>query len=438
MPGDHMSDAIRISADSAALPIAIGNAGICTRADFIDHVLATAAVLPGGPFTINLCRDRYHFLVGFVAAIKRGQTNLLPSNQQPGTIETLLANHTGAYVMDDEMIFCDEPTSRASRDLLLDPDHIAAIAFTSGSTGAPQPQPKPLHSLYRSVLLAGPRFGVDRGINLVATVPHQHMFGLETAILYPLFGNACAHRNHPFFPQDVADALADLPTPRALITTPLHLRALCDGIDELPPLDYILSATAPMPNELATRAEQQFNTHVLEIYGCTEAGSLATRRSTEGSLWTLHDGIEISGSNDAPRVAGGYLVSPIKLGDRVEIRNPQQFELRGRHGDMINVAGKRASLQELNQRLLAIPGVEDGLFIQPDEKSVGVQRLSCLVVAPKVTARAITVALKQHIDPLFLPRPIHFVDQLPRNETGKLSRRDLDTLLAQLGHGRNQ
>ena len=102
---------------------------------------------------------------------------------------------------------------------------------------------------------------------------------------------------------------------------------------------------------------------------------------------------------------------------------------------MVNVAGKRASLDDLNRQLLAIPGVSDGVFIAPPERPGTAARLTALVVASGVSTDEILAALRQCIDPAFLPRPLHRVQKLPRNAAGKLPREALAALLAELGDG---
>jgi len=52
----------------------------------------------------------------------------------------------------------------------------------------------------------------------------------------------------------------------------------------------------------------------------------------------------------------------------------------------------------------------------------GAARVGALVVAPDLTPRALRAALRRHLDPAFLPRPLHFVAALPRSENGKLAR----------------
>ena len=99
---------------------------------------------------------------------------------------------------------------------------------------------------------------------------------------------------------------------------------------------------------------------------------------------------------------------------------------------MINVAGKRTSLANLNYHLNAIPGITDGTFYMPEEQGSVITRLTALVIAPGLTAEQLMAALRSRIDPAFLPRPIHFLDALPRNSTGKLPREALNALVLRL------
>jgi acyl-coenzyme A synthetase/AMP-(fatty) acid ligase len=121
------------------------------------------------------------------------------------------------------------------------------------------------------------------------------------------------------------------------------------------------------------------------------------------------------------------------MGDVLEVRSDERFILHGRTEDLVNIAGKRGSLGYLNHHLNAIPGVIDGaFFVREDERAsaIGVTRLAAFVVAPQLNAASLLDRLRERIDPVFLPRPLLFVDRLPRNATGKLAREALQSLAA--------
>jgi acyl-coenzyme A synthetase/AMP-(fatty) acid ligase len=133
-------------------------------------------------------------------------------------------------------------------------------------------------------------------------------------------------------------------------------------------------------------------------------------------------------------VSGGHVDMPTPICDVIETREGGRFLLHGRMADMVNIAGKRNSLAYLNLQLNAVPGVLDGVFAMPDDAATdadGVARLAAFVVAPGLTPAAVMAALRERMDPVFLPRPLVFVDALPRNATGKLPREALERLAQQ-------
>jgi acyl-coenzyme A synthetase/AMP-(fatty) acid ligase len=110
------------------------------------------------------------------------------------------------------------------------------------------------------------------------------------------------------------------------------------------------------------------------------------------------------------------------LADVVTLTDDGRFHLCGRQADLLEIAGKRASLGDLTRQLLAVPGVRDGVMVQLDTPDAGgVRRIAALAVAD-IDAGAILRALRDGVDPVFLPRPLRCVPALPRNETGKLPR----------------
>lgn len=411
---------------------------------FLAHVHTVAQVLPQACHVVNLCADRYAFLVGFCAALVRGQTNLLPPSRAPQAVADIIATHPGSYTLGDKT-----PVSSSWRHVSLPAlvdaavntvgsvpqiaaDHVAAIGYTSGSTGRPSANAKTWGSFVASTEgnLAMLRGHLSEPFQVLATVPPQHMYGLEFSVLLPLLGNIGVHAGQPLLPADVAAALDGLPTPRVLVTTPVHLRALVRSGQSLPALDGMLSATAPLPEALARDAESAFKAPLLEVFGSTETCVFAMRRSARETAWTTYPGVRVYPQPDGTRVEAPQLAEPVILADIVEATD-SGFRLRGRGGDLLDMAGKRASLADLNQRLLAIDGVDDGVIVQLDDADgLDVKRLAALVVAPRVSEADIRSALARDVDPVFLPRPLRKVPSLPRNATGKLPRAALLEMIA--------
>jgi acyl-coenzyme A synthetase/AMP-(fatty) acid ligase len=130
-------------------------------------------------------------------------------------------------------------------------------------------------------------------------------------------------------------------------------------------------------------------------------------------------------------ISAAHLPKAVKLPDIVELTGKGRFRWLGRQQDMVNIAGKRGSLAELNFRLREIPGVVDGVIFSPSSQKTGRDRLAALVVAPNLQASDILDALRDKLEPVFLPRPVLMVPSLPRQETGKLAIQAVQALFAE-------
>jgi acyl-coenzyme A synthetase/AMP-(fatty) acid ligase len=200
---------------------------------------------------------------------------------------------------------------------------------------------------------------------------------------------------------------------------------------EFPVTAIVISATAPLDAALAARVEERLGGQLLEMFGSTETCIFARRRTASESAWRLYEGVELTPVDEGTLVNTPWFSSPVLLQDLVELKEGQRFTVRGRNADMIEVAGKRASLADLTRRLLAIEGVTDAAVFQPESASGSVRRVAALVVTTQWTASEVLERLRPSVDPAFLPRPLRVVDRLPRNEVGKLPREALLNALQQ-------
>ncbi len=426
-----------LAARDLAAPLA-WRAGVpVSGTEFLAAAQALAERLPASGRPVNLCQDRFHFALGLAAALLRGQTSLMPPNALPETLAQLppgaaayaLVDHAEAVALPTVTVGVETGPAGAVPSL---PAALEAVCLlTSGSTGAPQPHAKRWGPLVANIgaeaarlaeLLGRPSIA---GLNIVATVPAQHSYGFESTVLLALLGGAAFDAGRPFYPADIAAALARVPRPRALVTTPFHLKTLLLAGVDLPPVDLVLSATAPLSPQLAAQAEAVFGARLVEIYGCTEAGQVAARRTTEGEVWTTLGELRLR-REEGPQgerfiVAGGHVVEPTPLADVLELESERRFRLLGRANDLIHVAGKRSSLAHLNFQLNRVEGVEDGAFWLPDEVPGEVTRPIAFVVAPKLDARAVVAALRERLEGAFVPRRVVHVEGFPREATGKLT-----------------
>jgi acyl-coenzyme A synthetase/AMP-(fatty) acid ligase len=217
------------------------------------------------------------------------------------------------------------------------------------------------------------------------------------------------------------------------VSTPVHLRALLAAGVTLPAVDLIVCATAPLSQQLAVETERRFNTELLEIYGTTETGEIAARYPTRGAEWSLWPGVTLSLEGGICWAQGGHIEQRTRLNDVLEMTGERRFLLHGRLTDLVIIAGKRSSLAYLNHQLNSIPGVLDGAFFHVEESRAshtGVTRIAACVVAPELDAARLLEALRQRLDAVFLPRPLLFVERLPRNPAGKLPQDALRSLAA--------
>ncbi|HUN49205.1 MAG TPA: AMP-binding protein [Stellaceae bacterium] len=418
-----------------------------TVEEYLADVAALAERLPAHRNVLNLCADRYRFAVGLGAALCRRQVSLMPPNDRPGLLGDLAADFPDLYCLADapppistipSLLYLEAlPGGGAAALPALPADQPAVLLFTSGSTGRPKPSPKSWGTLVRSALSAGDRLGIAAlpGATIVGTVPHQHSYGLESTVLLGLQHGLALQAERPLYPGDVRACLEAARRPRLLVTTPIHIRALMAEPDTLPQADLVISATAPLAQALAVEAEDRFRGPLLEIYGCSEAGQLATRRTAERQEWQGLDGVALRQDNDGTWAGGSIVEAPTLLQDFIELARDGRFLLHGRMADLVNIAGKRTSLAYLDHHLNAIPGVQDGVFVLPEGDDDHVRRLIAVVVAPDLQPETILAALRQRIDAAFLPRPLIFVPSLPRNALGKLPRDALLQLLSQRGPG---
>ncbi len=416
------------------------------------------AAFPGEP-VMPLCSRPGDLALSLVAADRTDRPVIIPHDDDPRAIDRVREGRPGAIVTRS----AEDPPFEGAHTLVLeaalvdgpaggdpptDPlgppdwrDDLRVTLYTSGSTGTPVGHAHGPRFLAAAARGWGALLELDKGpISLIPTVPSQHMFGFETCVLLPLGApTATVMDSRPFFPADIRRALAEAPGRRVLITTPLQLRALVKAGGTPPAVDRVISATAPLSAELARAAEEMLEAPVVEIYGSTETGMLAARRTAHEDAFAPRGDVTLTiGADGAAQVHCAHLPADFVLQDRLELAGDgRRFTLVGRNTDILKVAGKRASLAGLTASLLAVPGVKDGAIAHDPEADTdeATRPVALVVPEPGTTAAGIRRALRERVPAVFVPRRILLVEALPRTGVGKLRAEDLAALIARADEG---
>ena len=444
--------------------VLLGPNGEVSAGVFFERVRELAPALPDTPFVINLAESRAGFMLGFAAALVRRQTSLFPSGQGRGDWEQLVRQYPNASIISDRAMDAPDAfdlrpwlaidtvvvphASRESEGMRIPAvpaDFRAAILFTSGSTGQPTAHAKSWGHLTRGAanLIAALGGSLPTRCAVVGSVPQQHMFGLESTVMLPWHAGIPVYAHKPLLPADLDAALAQCARPCWWMTTAVHLRPPLQAASSLGGLAGIVASTMSLPPALAVAAETKWRVPVVEIYGSTETGALATRRTATDEWWTPLRGVELrqqaEGEGQQIHAAGSHIDGAVPLADELRFGPDGRFLWLGRSADMLKIAGKRASLSALNQWISEIPGVEDGVYFVPDaaedaashDDAHPTRRLAAFYVSATLSPDQVRTALRARVDPVFVPRPLIRVPQLPRNANGKLPQAALAELFSQ-------
>jgi acyl-coenzyme A synthetase/AMP-(fatty) acid ligase len=302
--------------------------------------------------------------------------------------------------------------------------------LTSGSTGTPQVFDKSALQLMTEAEQLSLLLRLDATSTVTSTTAAHHLYGFLFGILAPYFGGAsvvCDEANEPgvFHPHRLAD-LVERTNTTHLVTVPAHLSALVSARPNMSQLSTIVSSAAALDSELAKAAESILKVELIDVFGSTETGGIATRRRARTAEWTPLPGVECAIDSEQHLIIRSPYADtcPMVTSERVRQRPGGRFEYLGRGDGVVKIGGKRVSLSELEARAMEISGVRDARAIA---KSVERMRGTeiWLALEGEIDRRSVLACLRRCLDPVFLPRRIRILPRLPRDERGKLKRSDL-------------
>lgn len=330
------------------------------------------------------------------------------------------------------------------------PSFAALVVHTSGSTGAAQAIPKQYAQLVSEVATLEQLFGAALGrADVIATVSHQHIYGLLFKVLWPLAAGRAVHAVSLTYPEQLAALLARAPC--VLVASPAHLKRLPEHLDwraASAALRAVFSSGGPLAPEAAALSARLLGQTPTEIYGSSESGGIAWRRRAPGDAgsWEAMPGVawRVSATGARLEVRSAHLPDDawFAMEDRVSGAANGRFLLLGRADRLVKVEEKRVSLDAIEAALVASGLAQQARVILPPEASGERQALAAFVVLSdegrallaSAGRRALSDALRARlagsVEAVAMPRRWRYLEQLPVDAQGKTTHA---LLLAQLG-----
>ncbi|MDB5771148.1 MAG: Acyl-coenzyme synthetase/AMP-(fatty) acid ligase [Burkholderia sp.] len=422
-------------------------------ADFLVRVRQWQELLLDnkGPQFALYAGDSIEFAAALFGAWHAGKTVYLPSDTLPATCASLrqvVDGFLGEFPPECAPLSpLDAVTVGSTSFQSLQPDFNGLVVYTSGSTGAPQAIKKSLSQVSSEVATLEQLFGGEaNAAEVLATVSHQHIYGLLFKVLWPLTCARPIHARSLTYPEELARATAACDC--ILVSSPAHLKRLPDSpawVANAHRVRAVFSSGGPLPFEVASLTAQVLGCTPVEVYGSSETGGIGWRRRDveANDSWTPMPGVEarISGEDDGVlEIRSPHLPDAnwFRTADRAQISSEGRFKLRGRVDRIVKLEEKRISLDLIESQLKASPLVTEARVLVVAGNR---QRLAAFVVLSEQGRKALAESgkhalnsvlreqLAKTVERIALPRSWRYLDALPVNAQGKTTQAELAMLL---------
>lgn len=451
-----LSEVALPQARAAAHAVAITGGSAVQHADWVLSVQAWCAAfqqVPGAEVGLYF-DDPLAFAAALWGAWHAGKTPVLASDLQPHTLAHLLPQvQATAGLLPGAL----QPDAAAAPAVVLQPLSLRAaqvVLFTSGSTGVPERIVKHLSQLDAEVHALQAVFGplIDApGLRTLATVSHQHIYGLLFRVLWPLAAGRHLGTGFLRYPEELVAQLSQ-PGPCVLISSPAMLSRLPDALDWAAAsqgLRGIFSSGGPLPPEASAHCLALLGHSPTEVFGSSETGGIAWRRRAEqGDAWQPLPGVQVRlADSGCLSVRSGHLPDADAWWETADRALPQDggagFVLQGRADRIVKIAEKRISLTAMENALLASDWVAAARAVvlesPPAAARVGMVLelsdagwLALQQQGRRTMGAALRAILEPCVDRVALPRSWRYVLRMPQNAQGKTTQHDLLALFRPL------
>lgn len=407
---------------------------------------------PGRHFALYL-DDSLEFGAALLGAWQAGKTIWLTADTLPASCASLAASvdgFLGQFPAAHAPLPVPAGGAPAHAWSELADDFPALVVHTSGSTGVAQAIPKKLSQLCSEVATLEQLFGDHaHGAAVVATVTHQHIYGLLFKVLWPLAAGRAVHAHSVDFPEQLAALLAQGPC--VLAASPAHLKRLPEHLDwtgARAQLRAVFSSGGPLALDSALAAGTLLGRVPREIYGSSETGGVAWRQRSQehpdDESWQAFPGVAWRLQDDgALAVRSAHLADDgwLCLADRARHTSAGRFQLLGRSDRIVKIEEKRISLSAIEAALLATPLVDEARVLLCDAPAGERQKVAAFIVCSAAGQallaadgklalnRQLQLALAGQVEAVAVPRRWRYLERLPINAQGKTTQALLLALL---------
>lgn len=446
-------------------------------ATLVESIAARLPVASSGAWGVY-CEDPALAGAALLALWQKGLTAWLPGNVTPETLHAM-ENSVVGWISDSELPISNSelpisnsglptttreiislaadlsnldaaksaspkmPTLNSRTDAAADP--IALYVFTSGSSGEPKAIPKRMSQLQAEInnleTLWG---GLLENSRILASVSHQHVYGLLFRLLWPLCSGRTFVRDTVIYPEQWLAATAQLERVTWVASPALYKRfqTTLPWFDLRNAVVAMFSSGGQLPAENAAFLAEQIRQPVIEVFGSSETGGVAWRcANNTAEHWTPFPGIiPTLSAHGALCIQSPYLPSleACEMGDSAELQADGTFRLGERLDRIVKIEEKRVSLPQMEHQLNAHPWVKES-HVLPLSNDQGRQSLGAVVVMradvlhqPIAHRKALTDSLRQHLanayEGVVIPKKWRFVTEIPVNAQGKRTRQAMAAL----------
>ncbi|WP_148616027.1 AMP-binding protein [Nocardioides rubriscoriae] len=455
------------------------------RSNSLAHALRELGVGEGDGVAI-MCRNHRGFLDASIAVAKLGADTIYLNTAfaGPQLVEVLDRDKPKVLVYDEEFSGLvagasvdvrvvgwtdggagDVPTleslieSHDSRDLIPPSRHGRLIILTSGTTGTPKGAPRSEAGVEAAVALLG-SIPLRAGQRVHVAAPLFHTWGYAHLGLSMLLGSTVVLRRR-FEPEAFLQTLKDHRCQAAAVIPVMLQRTLAlpqevrDRYD-LPDLQVVASSGSALPGDLALTWMDEFGDNLYSTYGSTEVAyaaiagpaDLRANPATAGrppfatTVKILDErGVEVPpGASGRIFVGNGLLFEGYTGGGHKEVVDGLMSSgdvgrfgddgllyIEGRDDEMIVSGGENVFPKEVEDCLARHEAVTEVAAVGIDDDDFGKRLRAFVVVAAdaQVTEDDLKAWVKDNLARYKVPREIVFLDELPRNATGKVLKREL-------------